>query len=151
MTLTAKPIIKNQYWVITDGEKKVGNVIADGSGFNVKINGVDTFYKDTMEIKKAARIEFQTVKTNKTKIQLPFATFPTTERVYNSVFDVRKKIHLYTKQAKSKCYHAAGYYVINQNGVKDVVFCPKYIFLQRYPYVGPYKTLDEAQKQINSL
>ena len=31
MNLIAKPIIKNQYWVVTDGDKKVGNVIQEGS------------------------------------------------------------------------------------------------------------------------
>ena len=37
--LIAKPIIKNQYWVITDGTNKIGNVVADQNGFDVKING----------------------------------------------------------------------------------------------------------------
>ena len=36
MNLVAKPIIKNQYWVITDGDKKVGNVESQGTGFDVK-------------------------------------------------------------------------------------------------------------------
>ena len=35
--LIAKPIVKNQYWVITDGDKKVGNVIADQNGFDVVV------------------------------------------------------------------------------------------------------------------
>ena len=26
--LVAKPIIKDQFWIVTDGEKKVGNVLA---------------------------------------------------------------------------------------------------------------------------
>ena len=151
MTLTAKPIVKNQYWVVTDGEKKVGNVIAEGSGFNVKLNGHHTHYKNTSDIKRKARIEFQTLKTNKTKVELPFASYPTTGKIYNSMFDVKRKVHLYTKTAKSKCYHAAGYYVMNQNNGNEVVFCPKYIFIQRYRYIGPYKTEAEAKSMINSL
>lgn len=150
-TLIAKPVVKNQYWVVTDGYKKVGNVIADGSGFNVKLNGTNTFYKNTNDIKRKTRIEFQTLKTNKTQVQLPFATHPTTPKVYNSIFDVKRKLHLYTKNPKSKCYHASGYYVINQSGTNEVVFCPKYIFIQRYPYIGPYKTEDEAKNMINNL
>ena len=149
--LIAKPVVKNQYWVVTDGDKKVGNVIAEGSGFNVKLNGIHTHYKNTSDIKRKERIEFQTLKTNRTQVQLPFATFPTTAKVYNSIFDVKRKIHLYTKLPKSKCYHAAGYYVINQNGNNEVIFCPKYIFIQRYAYSGPYKTEDEAKSMINSL
>jgi len=48
-----------------------------------------------------------------------------------------------------KCLHAAGYFVMEQNGVKQVVFCPKYIFIQRYSYQGPFKTEDEAKSVIN--
>ena len=30
-TLIAKPVVQNQFWIVTDGKEKVGNVIADGS------------------------------------------------------------------------------------------------------------------------
>lgn len=151
MNLVAKPIVKGEYWVVTDGDKKVGNVIADNNGFEVKLNGSKAHFKSTSDVKRKTRIEFQTLKTDKTKVQLPYATYPTTSKVYNSIFDVKKKIHLYTKSLKSKCYFAAGYYVMNQNGENEVVFCPKYIFVQRYPYLGPFKTESEAQDMINSL
>ena len=151
MNLVAKPIVKGEYWVVTDGDKKVGNVIANGTGFDVKVNGIQAHFKNTSDVKRKAKIEFQTLKTNKTKVNLPFANYPTTSKVYNSVFDVKRKIHLYTKTAKSKCYFAAGYFVMNQNGQNEVVFCPKYIFVQRYPYLGPFKTEDEANSMINNL
>lgn len=150
-TLTAKPIIKNQYWVVTDGDKKVGNVIANESGFDVKINGHFLHFKNTIDMKTQTQIEFQSLKTNKTKHQLPFAVYPTTSKTFNNVFDIKRKLHLYTKTQKSKCYYAAGYYVMNQNGQNEVVFCPKYIFVQRYPYIGPYKTEEEANLMINKL
>lgn len=151
MNLVAKPIVKGEYWVVTDGDKKVGNVIANGSGFDVKLNGGQAHFKDVSDVKRKTKIEFQTLKTDKTKVTLPFATYPTTSRVYNSIFDVKRKIHLYTKTQKSKCYFAAGYYVMNQTGENEVVFCPKYIFIQRYPYLGPFKTESEAKDMINSL
>ena len=34
---------------------------------------------------------------------------------------------------------------------EKVIFCPKYIFVQRYQYQGPFKTKDEAELLINSL
>lgn len=151
MNLVAKPIVKGEYWVVTDGDKKVGNVIADNNGFEVKLNGSKAHFKSTSDVKRKTRIEFQTLKTDKTKVQLPFATYPATSKVYNSIFDVKKKIHLYTKSMKSKCYFAAGYYVMNQSGENEVIFCPKYIFVQRYPYLGPFKTESEAKDMINSL
>lgn len=149
-TLIAKPIIKDQYWVITDGDKKVGNVLADGTGFEVKLNGENSHYTNTQELKKSTKIRFQPIKSNKTKVEMPYPEFPTTNKVYNSMFDVKRKLHLYTKTKKSKCYHAAGWFVIKQNDTKQVIFCPKYIFIQRYDYQGPFKSENEASICINT-
>jgi hypothetical protein len=151
-TLIAKPVVKNQFWIVTDGKEKVGNVIADGSGFEVKLNGNKTHYKNTTTIKKKTNIEFEpTQKVDKSTHNLPFKVYPTTNKVYNSMLDVKRKMHLFTTTPKSKCYHAAGWYIIDQGNDPKVTFCPKYIFIQRYPYKGPFKTEEEAKKTINSL
>lgn len=149
--LIAKPIIKNEYWVVTDGEKKVGNVVANGTGFEVKLGGINTHYKNTTDIKQKTQIEFQTLKSDRSKAELPFSSFPTQGKVYNSILDIKRKLHLYTKTQKSKCYYAAGWYVMNQFGTNEVTLCPKYIFIQRYPYLGPFKTEAEAVGMINNL
>ena len=60
-TLIAKPVVKNQFWIVTDGKEKVGNVLADGSGFEVKLNGNKSHYKNTTAIKRKTNIEFETV------------------------------------------------------------------------------------------
>jgi hypothetical protein len=147
-TLIAKPVVKNQFWIVTDGEKKVGNVIAEGSGFDVKLNGSVSHFKNTSAIKKQTQIEFENTN-KKVKTDLTFTEYPTTSKVYNSIFDIKRKIHLYTKTPKSKCYHAAGYYVLHQGNEPTVAFCPKYIFVQRYKYEGPFKTEIEAKNVIN--
>ncbi len=149
--LIAKPIIKDQYWVVTDGNQKVGNVIATGSGLSLKINGTNTFYENTQDLKTKAKIEFQAIKTNNKKVELPFATYPTSGKVHNSILDIKRKLHLFTNSSKSKCYYVAGWFAINQNGYFEKILCPKYIFIQRYPYYGPYKTEAEAENVINSL
>jgi hypothetical protein len=148
--LVAKPIIKDQYWVVTDGEKKVGNVQANSVGYEVILNGSTLQFNNTKDIIKKTNITFQPVKSNKTKVEMPYPEYPTTARTYNNMFDVRRKLHIFTKTKKSKCYHAAGYFVINQNEKKQVFFCPKYIFIQRYDYVGPFKTEDEAKALLNN-
>lgn len=147
-TLIAKPVVKNQFWIVTDGEKKVGNVIAEGSGFDVKLNGSVAHFKNTSAIKKQTSIEFESIN-KKTKPDTTFTEYPTTSKVYNSVFDIKRKIHLYTKTPKSKCYYAAGYYILYQGSEPVVTFCPKYIFVQRYKYEGPFKTENEAKNVIN--
>lgn len=148
--LVAKPIVKNQYWVITDGTKKVGNVVADQNGFDVKLNGASLHFASTEDIKQKTKIIFESVKNQKSKQNYPYPEYPTTNKVYNSVMDVKRKLHLFTTSPKSKCFHAAGWFVINQNGAEQVLLCPKYIFIQRYPYQGPFKTETEAKQAINN-
>lgn len=148
--LIAKPIVKDQYWVITDGEKKVGNVLANPSGFELILNGNTKQFTTTEDIRKKTKIRFEPLKSNKKKAELPYPQYPTSPKTYNSILDVRRKLHLFTKTNKSKCYHVAGWFVIDQNGHKKVEFCPKYIFIQRYDYKGPFKTEEEASTAINT-
>jgi hypothetical protein len=147
--LIAKPVVKNQFWIVTDGKEKVGNVIADGSGFEVKLNGGIAHFKNTNAITKQTRIEFERNANAKQKHEVPFSEYPTTSKVYNSVLDIKRKLHLFTKTAKSKCYYAAGWYTMNQGSETTIEFCPKYIFIQRYKYQGPFKTKEEAENALN--
>ena len=144
-TLIAKPIVKNQFWIITNGKEKVGNVLANGSGFELKLNGNKTQFKNTNAIAKNANIEFNSSKINKVPSEVKFSKYPTTNRVFNSILDIKRKLHIYTKTQKSKCYYAAGWYSIKQNTEYATIFCPKYIFIQRYPYYGPFMNADDVK------
>jgi hypothetical protein len=148
--LIAKTIVKNQFWIVTDGEKKVGNIEANNAGYGVQINGTFLQFNNADEIKKNTQIKFETVKPAKKAQTHPYPEYPTTAKVYNSVMDVQRGLHLFTTTKKSKCFHAAGWFVIDQNGVKQAVLCPKYIFIQRYEYEGPFKTETEAKSKINT-
>ena len=66
------------------------------------------------------------------------------------MLDIKRKLHLYTKTQKSKCYYAAGWFSMRQSENFEPIFCPKYIFIQRYAYSGPYKTESEAKALINN-
>ena len=152
MNLIAKPIVKNQYWVVTDGDKKVGNVIADGTGYDVKIGNNITHYPSTRAIATKTKIEFVKTKEEKKPTTPVYATYPTgTSKIYNSVLDIKRKIHLFTKTAKSKCFYAAGWYAVKQGQEFATLLCPKYIFIQRYDYHGPFMTETEAKIVINTL
>lgn len=150
MALKAKPIIKNQYWVVTDGSKKVGNVIAEGSEFMVKIDDTIEHYASTKAIEKSKQIEFvKTVKSGEVT-QPPFAVFPTdSNRIFNSFYDVKRKLHIFTKTPKSKCYYVAGWFSVKQTDIFETIFCPKYIFVQRYEYTGPFKSEEDLNISIN--
>lgn len=144
MTLKAKPIVKNQSWIVIDGDTKVGNVISTDSGFTVKIGNKSSFFDSTKSIQRKVSIEFERPSKNKSKENLTYAVWPTTNKTYNNVFDVKRKIHIFTKSAKSRCYHAAGWFKIKMNDSWQTIFCPKYIFIQRYTYQGPYMSEEEA-------
>ena len=148
--LVAKPIVKNQFWIVTDGHKKVGNIEANNAGYGVQINGTFLQFNNANELKKSTNIKFESIANTISKPTHPYPEYPTTKRVYNSILDIQRGLHLFTKTNKSKCLHAAGYFVIDQNGVKTVQLCPKYIFIQRYNYKGPFKTKTEAESVINT-
>jgi hypothetical protein len=149
--LIAKAIVKDRYWVITDGNKKVGNVVASNVGFDVKINGNSLSFTNTTDLKKKTNIRFQPVKSDRSVPNLPYPEYPTPRAVYNSVMDIKRKLHLFTTDPDSKCLQAAGWFVIDHGDVKQVTFCPKYIFVQRYPYLGPFKTEREANAVLNTV
>jgi hypothetical protein len=151
MNLIAKPVVKDQFWIVTDGEKKVGNVLANGSGYQVKLGDRKKEYSSTKVITNKENIEFEKYKKPEKKETNPFQYYPTNGKVYNSILDVKRKIHLFTKSTKSKCYYAAGWYALKQGSEFVTVLCPKYIFVQRYESYGPFMTKDEAIEAINTL
>jgi hypothetical protein len=144
-TLIAKPIIKDQWWVITDGKNKIGNVEADGAGYNVKIGGSVEHFASTTSIENIKHIEFERPVKHK-QAELTYAVWPTNvKKTYNDVYDVQRKLHVYTETPDSKCYYAAGWFKMNMTGKWETIKCPKYIFVQRYPYEGPFMTKSEAK------
>lgn len=147
--LVAKPVVNDQYWIVTDGNKKIGNIhLNNHNVYEVTLSGNRSVFATKDELSKFIGVDFQSrPETNVT--DHPYPDYPTTKHVHNSIMDIQKGLHLYTKTKKSKCYHAAGYFKVNFLAGAQVLFCPKYIFLQRYDYEGPFKTRDEALR-INS-
>lgn len=144
MGLKAKPIVKNQSWIVIDGDTKVGNVVSTGSGFQVRLGDKISTFDSTKTIKRKISIEFESAFNNKTKENLDYAIWPTVSKTYNNVFDVKRKLHLFTKTLKSRCYHVAGWFRVKMNDEWKTIFCPKYIFIQRYDYHGPFMNKTDA-------
>ena len=74
--------------------------------------------------------------------------FPTSQRAWNVLWDVKHQFPVYTKTSKSKSYYCAGYYVIKFNNGWVKSYCPKFITLNRYEFKGPFKTKAEMQEQL---
>lgn len=143
MELIAKPIVKNQLWVIISNGNKVGNVELNSNGYNVKLGQFESNFESTASIEDVVSIHFQRPK-NKKSSEIPYAIWPTTGKTYNNMYDVKRKLHVYTKTKKSKCYYVAGWFRMKLADNWQTVFCPKYIFVQRYPYHGPFVSKEQA-------
>lgn len=154
MTLIAKPIIKDQLWVITDGVNKVGNIETENGQYKLKLGNEVQIFDSTKKISKVSNITFDRDVKIKTINTLPYAVWPTdVKRTYNDVLDITRGLHLFTREYDSKCYYAAGWFSIQHkdDGSWETQLCPKYIFLQRYTYHGPYKTQREAEHAAKTI
>lgn len=150
MTLIAKPVVDKQFWIIQDGNQKVGNVEACDGGYQIRVNNqIVAQYKTIRMIEKIANIQFENI-TNavKHKVQKPNTVhgYSVTGRAYNPMWDLKQGLPVYTKTSKSKSWFAAGWYRVKKGKVWSTVCSPKLILLQRYDYVGPYHTEKECHE-----
>jgi hypothetical protein len=146
MSIIAKPIVKDQFYVLTQGDRKVGNIEATGDGFAVRINNQTIPFKTMAMIRKEVDIEFPAVinRPNKEPATYQVQGYPSGSRVYNPIWNVQHRLPLFTKNNKSRSWYAAGWYQVKQRRTWSIVQSPKLITLERYPYQGPFHTREEA-------
>ena len=75
--------------------------------------------------------------------------YPTSVTPHNTMYDVQRKLPLFTKSLKSNSLYCAGYYIIkfDKGWVKS--FCPKLVTVERYGYKGPFKTDVEMRSELS--
>ena len=140
--VTAKPIVKNKFWILRDEQRKVGTVEKAKNKFVVKMHNQQTEFPTIKTLKNLTNIQFEESPNKTWSPEFQVNNFPTNVKPHNGVYDVKQRLPLFTKKAKSKSWYAAGYYQITINNKTKVYFCPKLILLQRYPYFGPVKSKD---------
>ena len=140
--ITAKPIIKNKFWILQDDNGKIGTVEKNNRGFLLKANGVHEEFKTIKTIKNKTNIIFEDTQNQKDVFENQVNGFPTDFKPFNAVYNLKERLPLFTKENKSKSWYAAGHYRVTVNGKTEIMFCPKLILLQRYDYIGPVKTRD---------
>jgi hypothetical protein len=64
--------------------------------------------------------------------------------VYNPLWDVKRRLPLFTRDEKSKSWFAAGWYRVRQHRKWKIIHHPKLITLERYAYQGPFQTREQA-------
>jgi hypothetical protein len=153
--LHAKPIIDEKFWIVekNDGERFATLRKNEDNRFILSNNNGIAIYKTKESLKKEFGKDFfvKIVKEAEDAQPLEVHGFPTSVTPHNSMFDVQRKLPLFTKSKDSKSLFCAGYYTIQfeKGWVKS--FCPKLITIQRYPSKGPFKTEVEMKQVLTSV
>jgi hypothetical protein len=145
----AKPVVKNKFWVVEDGGEKVATIQATEDGGCVYVHNEKREHFPSVNIlKKQYNIKFRTSKKpNQLNNKMVYG-FPISGRAFNVVYDLQRKLAVYSKNVKSRSLYCAGYFIIKMNTGWATAFCPKNITLSRYEYLGPYQTGIEAKAQL---
>lgn len=153
MNIKAKPIVDGKFWIVENEGVKIGllhkseknrYVISSKQGETClkKDELVKTFGQDFFQVNENVKIKTEDVK--------EMYGYPTSCHPYNPIFDVKRKLPLFTKSPASKSLYCAGYYIIRFNKGWVRSFCPKLITIERYENRGPFHNdIELKQAMIN--
>ena len=140
----AKPIVDGKFWIV----EKDGNKIAtlhkkENNRFVLSSTQGEVMFNKKQDLTKQFGEDFFLSGTKVKITQLDTHEchgYPTSCNPYNAMYDVRRRLPLFTKSNASKSLYCAGYYTIkfDKGWVKS--FCPKAITIERYPFKGPFKS-----------
>lgn len=154
-TLHAKPIIDNKFWIVEKDGEKIATLRRNDENRFVMSNELGIKIYDTKEsiTKQFGKNFFVAKIVREAYNSLPNEVhgYLTSVTPHNPMFNIQKKLPLFTKSEDSKSQYCAGYYVIkfDKGWVKS--FCPKLITLQRYEYRGPFKTEIEMKLMLTDV
>lgn len=144
--LLAKAVIPNQFWILKQDDRKVGNIEVIPGGVQIRINNQVEQFKNIRSLKQRVKIDWQAApRQARPVLTNAVYGYPTTSQPHNGIFNVKYQVPLWTKESRSKSWYAAGWYRIRHGRTWSVEQCPKLIVLERYEYQGPFHTEQEAR------
>ena len=156
MTVRAKTLVKDKFWIVEEHGQKLGTLQKkDDNGwiFLSKKDHRQIFHTQESLFTKFGFNIFEE-KIKEPIIEQPDTLevhgYPCSQHPFNPMFDVQKQLPVYTKAPKSKSQFCAGYYIICFEKGWRKAYCPKMITLSRYKYKGPMKTKLEMQQVLNN-
>ena len=153
MTILAKPIVKDSFWILEEDGEKQGILQQGEAGVTLTYKSQSERFNKLKQAKDKYNITFETQTVNNKKtlsnnIEYSIHGYTTKHQPFNSMFDVKRKLPLFTKADKSTSYYCAGYYIIRFDHGWAQAYCPKLITLSRYEFQGPFKTEFEMKEQL---
>jgi len=148
--IVAKEVLTDKFWIVEDNNERVGTIsFADDQYMLSDKNG--THFYNEKQLKKRFGKDFSWTKLNITESRVKKVHgYPTTTEPYNSMYDVKRRLPLFTKSEKSKSLYCAGYYIIHFDKGWVKSFCPKLITVERYETKGPFKSELEMRQELSN-
>lgn len=152
MVINTKVLIPNKSWIVENGVEKIATLNKNKRGYTLVSRGKTVNLHDLTEIKERFGITIpEHLVAHEHTQTLEIYGYPVKNKPYNPVWSVKQRLPIYAKSTKSKSLFCAGYYVIKFPKMWLKSFCPKLVTLERYPFKGPYKTLDEAKAILKEM
>jgi hypothetical protein len=143
--IKAKSVLKNKFWIMEDDGVKIGTLHKndDDQKYMYTCDTGTTFYETEKDLKTAlGNITWSVGDVSKDKVNKDkeLYGYPTSTLPFNTMYDVQRRLPLFTKSAKSKSVYCAGYYIIRFDKGWVRSFCPKSVTIEKYPFKGPFKS-----------
>lgn len=142
MSLLAKPVVKNKFWIVEKNGDKYATIQTVPDGVVFVQDQVREKFPSIRMLKNKYNILFDRKQNTKRVKQENNSIygFPICGRAHNIVYDVVRRLPIYTQSVKSKSYYCAGYYLVKVKNEWEEMFCPKLLVIQRHEYMGPFAT-----------
>jgi len=153
MTVKAKSVLKDKFWIVENDGQKIGTLSLNDDRYMFSSSVETCFFDNKKQLKKKLGVDIiwtDVEKDIKETKEYDVHGFKASVEPFNSMYDIKRKLPLFTKSSKSKSLYCAGYYIIKfeKGWVKS--FCPKLITVERYETRGPFKTEIEMRQELSN-
>ena len=148
--IKAKPVLDDKFWIMEQDGIRVGTLtVNEDKLMFTGSDGIRFFDNKTQLEKKLGKTIFEIKEHIDYPVDKDVHGFPTSCTPFNPMYDVKRKLPLFTKSAKSKSLYCAGYYIIHFDKGWVKSFCPKLITVERYETKGPFKTDIQMKQELS--
>ena len=142
----------DKFWILenADGQRS-GTMSKHTEAVKVVINGEESVYDNINAAcwKLAINIDNK-VEEPVVEAQESVLGYPTKCPAFNPIWDIKRKLPVFTKTDKSRTLHAAGYYIIRFDTGWAQAFCPKVSTLDENQHQGPFKDKVEMRERLRN-
>jgi hypothetical protein len=146
----ATPIVDDQFWIVKQDGARIATLHKNANNkFMLSNTNGELLFNEKSELTEYFGNNFFMLSND--KVAQPVNStechgYPTSCMPYNAMYDVQRKLPLFTKSERSKSIFCAGYYRIKFDYYWNTTFCPKLITVDRYRTSGPYKSETEMKQ-----